>query len=175
MICYNITEMNIKMPNQAKYDADQKMGIKSECKTLGILKKSLGTHIRKSKKEFAVIDFYSNKYKVKAEVKGRRNTQYHYPTTMIGENKIKEAQRLMANGWEVFFFFDFTDKLCYFKITDLQNIRSSLKMGGTWRRGLREWKLYRWIDVRDLIVHTDLPIDYIKTERVKKTKQTNKK
>ena len=93
---------------------------------------------------------------------------------MIGENKIKEAERLLSNGWEVFFLFDFTDKLCYFKISELKNLRSTLKMGGTYRRGLREWKLYRWVNVDDLTIYDNLPIDYMKTKR-KKRKIVNKK
>lgn len=166
--------MNLKMPNQDNYDADIKFGMDSEAKTLAILKVALGEHMRKSKKQYAIIDFFSNKYKVKAEVKGRRNTHQYYPTTMIGENKIKEAERLLSNGWEVFFLFDFTDKLCYFKISELKNLRSTLKMGGTYRRGLREWKLYRWVNVDDLTIYDNLPIDYMKTKR-KKRKIVNKK
>tara|TARA_R110002012_G_scaffold322066_1_gene554456 strand:- start:7273 stop:7791 length:519 start_codon:yes stop_codon:yes gene_type:complete len=170
--------MNKKMPNQDAYNADQQMGIKSEANTLAVLKKCLGEHIRKSKKEYAVLDFYSTRYKLKAEVKGRRNKHLHYDTTMIGENKILEAERLQESGYETIFFFDFTDKLCYFKFSDFEKLRSHKKMGGTWRRGLREWKLYRYINVNDLTeydVCSMLPIDYIKTKRKIQKKQKEKK
>ena len=163
-------------PNQKQYLADLRMGQLSEANTLQVLKKILGQDIRKSKKPYAVLDYYSSCYKTKAEVKGRRNSKYKYPTTMIGENKIKEAQRLLEKGYEVFFFFDFTDKLCYFKISELDTLRSFLKMGGTYKRGLREWKLYRWVNVNDLtdISNYDEPIYYNKTKKKFFIKKQNK-
>ena len=168
-------------PKQDKYLADLAMGEASETNTLITIKKLLGQDIRKSKKPYAVLDFYSNKYRVKAEVKGRRNSKQKYPTTMLGENKIEEALRLAKKGYEVFFFFDFTDKLCFFKISDLDKLRSYKKMGGTYRRGLREWKLYRWINVNDLtdVLNYDEPICYTKTKKqrfiIKKKETENKK
>ena len=166
-----------KYPNKKAYFADVNFGIKSEGKSLLKIQKLLGKNIRKSSNNYAILDFYSKEWKVKAEVKGRRNTKFAFDTTMIGENKIKEAQRLHKKGYEVFFFFDYTDKLSYFKISDLANIRSSLKYGGTTRRGIRERKMYRWVDVRDL---TDIdnyePIQYNKTKlRVVKRKKEEQK
>ena len=49
--------MNLKMPNQDNYDADIKFGMDSEAKTLAILKVALGEHMRKSKKQYAIIVF----------------------------------------------------------------------------------------------------------------------
>ena len=160
---------------QENYNADLKFGVKSETKVLKILKNCLGEHIKKSRKQYSILDFFSNKYKVKAEVKGRRNTKDYYPTTMIGENKILEAERLVKAGYEVFIFFDFTDKLCYFKMTEFNKLRSYKNMGGTLRRGIKDKKLYRYINIDDLTDYDPaVPIDYIKTERRVSWKENKK-
>jgi hypothetical protein len=165
------SHQQLKYPNMKEYCEDQLLGKAKELSTFDIIKKVMGTHMRCSSDKYACLDYFSTIYKVKGECKARRNTHKKYSTTMVGENKIIEAERLKKKGYEVIFFFNFTDGLYYFKYSNFDNIRSHKKIGGTYRRGLREMKMYRYINVYDLIkVDVNCPIDYIKTKRKKKSK-----
>jgi len=170
------TAQQRKYPNRRQYLQDQKFGVAVEKSTLSIIKQIMGEHMRQDKDKYACLDYYSSLFKVKAECKARRNSKDKYPTTMVGENKMVEAERLSLIGYEVLFFFNFTDGLYYFKYSNLKKIRSHKKMGGTYSRGLREMKLYRYINVNDLQkVDITEPIHYMKTKRVNNTANKNVK
>ena len=139
-----------KYKNLDEYKADILMGIQSEKQTLRTLQIILDDNtLKKSVEKYAVIDFYSKKYRLKCEVKGRRNKSTTYKTTMIGVNKLEEAKCLAKRKYTILFFFDFEDGLYYFDYKDWDTITSHYqyekKMGGTYRRGLREWKPYHYV------------------------------
>lgn len=172
-----------KYKNIAEYKADVIMGQKSEHQTLQVIQMLLDdVSLKKCPGKYAVLDFYSKRFRTKCEVKGRRNTKDAFATTMLGANKTKEAEALSKKGYTILFFFDFQDGLYYFDYKDWETITSmdkyECKMGGTYRRGLREWKLYNYIPVSALIKceFGTGSINYTKTKRVfKKRKKENKK
>ena len=172
---YWATANATQYPNQKAYDEDQILGRVKEQSTFDCVKLLLGGHMRCSKDKYACLDYYSTTFKIKGECKARRNKKDTYPTTMVGENKIIEAERLSQKGYEVIFFFNFTDGLYYFKYSDFSKIDSHKKIGGTYRRGLREMKMYRYINVDNLTkAELNCPIQYIKTLRKKKSKKNVK-
>lgn len=169
-----------KYKNLNEYKADILMGMESERQTLNVIQLLLDdTTIEKSPNKFAVLDFYSKRNRTKCEVKGRRNTKDAYPTTMLGTNKTDEAKSLSKKGYTILFFFDFKDGLYYFDYKDWDTITNDKeyvkKMGGTYRRGLREWKSYNYIPVSCLkkCVFGTGSIAYTKTKRkfVKRNKK----
>ena len=169
-----------KYTNLKEYKEDVLMGMESERQTLQVIQLLLNdTTITKSPNKFAVLDFFSKKYRTKCEVKGRRNNYSTYPTTMLGSNKTDEAKSLYKKGYTILFFFDFKDGLYYFDYKDWETITNHKeyikKMGGTYRRGLREWKCYNYIPVSCLTKceFGTGSIVYTKTKRrfVKKNKK----
>ena len=66
---------------------DYKFGIDKENLLLETLKEKFGNDLEKSTSKTSYYD-YSNK-DILVELKSRRNNYKKYPTTMIGENKIK--------------------------------------------------------------------------------------
>jgi hypothetical protein len=161
-----------KYSNLEEYKADILMGQKSEHHTLLALREILNDDtLQKSKGDYAILDFVSKKYRTKCEVKSRRNNKNTYPTTMLGVNKTDEAERLSKRGYTTLFFFDFNDGLYYFDYNDWDTITSiysyERKMGGTYRRGLREWKCYNYIPVSALkkCEFYNGSISYTKTKR----------
>ena len=172
-----------KYKNIKEYKDDIIMGQQSEHQTLQVIQMLLDdASLKKCPGKFAILDFYSKRFRTKCEVKGRRNTYSAYPTSMLGANKTDEAEALSKKGYTILFFFDFSDGLYYFDYKDWETISSmekyERKMGGTYRRGLREWKLYNYIPVSALkkCEFGMGSISYIKTKRkFVKRKRENKK
>ena len=81
------------------------------------------------------------------ELKSRRNTKDKYPTTMVGYNKIKQADKYLLDGYRIFFYFHFTDGYYYFEYTG-QKLEK--KIAGRCDRGKNEYKDYCFIPVNQL-------------------------
>ena len=96
----------------------------------------------------AIFDYYSEESKIYLELKSRRNTKNKYPTTMVGYNKIVEANKLIRDGYTIFFAFQFTDKLCFYKYTDENE--NWIQKGGRVDRGRPEIKKYYFIPISSL-------------------------
>jgi len=94
-------------------------------------------------------DYINKDKKIIIELKSRTNKKDKYPTTIIGNNKWCKAQKLLEQGWEIFFFFNFTDVLCYYEFKNQADIVKS--KGGRTDRGRPEIKYYRYIPVSDLV------------------------
>ena len=92
-----------------------------------------------------VFDFIDNDKKILIELKTRKNTKLKYPTTMIGYNKIVESIEKIKNGWTIYYIFNFTDKLTYYKFEKDNNEYHSI--GGRKDRGRSEFKKYYFIPV----------------------------
>ena len=79
---------------------------------------------------FDVLDFHDESKKKIVEVKGRNNPSAAYDDTIITCNKITEGLMRCELGYEVYFFFVFTDKTLYLKL-DPENANFSMKYTGT--------------------------------------------
>jgi hypothetical protein len=91
----------------------------------------------------AIFDFYTTDG-VYFEVKTRNNEYNKYPSTMVGYNKIEFANKLDKS---VYFVFNFTDGVYYYKydITKLKELE--IKQGGRRDRGRYEYKAYCYIKI----------------------------
>ena len=92
-----------------------------------------------------LFDYVDNDKKILIELKSRRNTKMKYPTTMIGYNKIVESINKIKEGWTIYYIFNFTDKLTYYKFEKDNSKYHS--MGGRKDRGRPEFKKYYFIPV----------------------------
>lgn len=100
-----------------------------------------------------------DKCRVYLELKSRNITYEDYKTTMIGENKIKKARDYMDNGNDVYFFFLFKGKCGKKRDLYFYDARRCWKglekfvildMGGTSKRGAREYKNHLYIPTKFL-------------------------
>jgi len=123
---------------------DIKDGNIAEKETLPIIEAFFGEKLHKNTFRYAVIDF-ENKSKL-VELKNRNVKKNKYDTTMIGSNKIKYASN---SNKESYFFFKFTDALCYYKLNKNDEFYESI--GGRCDRGKPEYKQYIYIDIKLLI------------------------
>jgi len=92
-----------------------------------------------------LFDYVDNDKKILIELKSRRNTKMKYPTTMIGYNKIIESINKIKEGWTIYYIFNFTDKLTYYKFEKDNSKYHSI--GGRKDRGRPEFKKYYFIPV----------------------------
>lgn len=127
-----------KIQNPA-YTIDHKFGDEQELLNLPIISDFLNQKFRKTKRYF-VFDYENDNTYV--ELKSRRNAKAKYPTTIVGKNKLDYAKTC---GKDVFFFFQFTDGLYYWKYNDEDNIK--IAKGGRCDRGKLEFKEYGYIDI----------------------------
>lgn len=107
-----VVEMN-RLEDDKETENDRKMGQFNEKKLKSILDKRFGVLTKKTER-FSIIDFENDKYLV--ELKSRKISSSHYPTTIIGYNKIEEFLRSGKKCYAVFHFTD--NKTLYYKITN---------------------------------------------------------
>jgi len=125
---------------------DYKFGIDKENLLLETLKEKFGNDLEKSTSKTSYYD-YSNK-DILVELKSRRNNYQKYPTTMIGENKIKYF--LSQTDKTCYTVFSFTDGIYYCKIDKELLKHCKVKKGGRCDRGSYEIKDYRFIPIEQL-------------------------
>lgn len=85
-----------------------------------------------------LFDYINEEKKVIVELKTRKNTKHQYKDTMVGYNKVLEANKYVKEGWDVYFVFNFTDLLTYYHY-ETEN-PSWIRKGGRSDRGRQEWK-----------------------------------
>jgi hypothetical protein len=134
--------------------ADRLLGNATEKELLPVLSKYFNLSLTPTERYF-VFDYISATTYI--ELKTRRTPKAQFPTTLIGKNKIDYADTC---GKDVYFVFNFSDKLCYWKY-DRNDIGDKVKFGrgGRFDRGRPEVKDYAYIS-------TDLLIDIIAEEAV---------
>ena len=82
------------------------------------------------------------------ELKCRSNTKDAYSTTMIGYNKMIAGLRLInTQSYEIYFVFQFTDGLYYYKLHKNSEQECNISFGGRNDRGGNEYKKYCFIPV----------------------------
>jgi len=96
---------------------------------------------------YDVFDYINKDRSIYVELKGRGCCKTKYPTTMIGKNKVDEADLLLKTQARIFFYFSFLDGLFKFQYT--KELRSKLKLalGGRTDRGRDETKMYYYIPI----------------------------
>jgi len=101
--------------------------------------------------EYDIFDYVNKDRSIFVELKGRNCYKSTYPTTMMGKNKIDEADQLLMTQARIYFYFSFLDGLYRFEYT--KKIRSKLKLalGGRIDRGKDETKMYYYIPINLLI------------------------
>lgn len=99
------------------FKKDYRQGIKNEINIFNKLKE-IDNSIKKTTNKLCIIDFYSNNYLY--ELKTRNNKLNTFPTTIVGHNKIKYANKLNKS---LIIVFSFTDGDYYYKHStdNLQN------------------------------------------------------
>lgn len=130
--------------NKNLFSNDLTFGKLSEDVLLHTLNKYFKCNFKKTS-TYDSVDFIDKDRKVVVELKTRRNTRYKYPTTMIGSNKVDEAEKHINNDYRVYFVFKFTDDLCIFRVSEDSMCESWEKMGGRSDRGVYENKPYFYI------------------------------
>ena len=99
------------------YKQSEEMGQRNEIQCLPFIKAHLGMELTSTDK-FNTFDFVSVEKKVLVELKSRTCKKDKYPTTMIGINKVLKSQDLVRKGWEIYYYFKFTDGLYYIKYSN---------------------------------------------------------
>jgi hypothetical protein len=129
------------------FKKDYEFGKQNEINLLCHLQKYFNDDKIELLENYSTFDYKgTNKF---IELKSRNNTYSKYSSTMIGTNKIKDAAIYHNNGYDVFFIFNFTDGIYYWKYTPNNNL-IKLK-GGRTNRGKNEIKDYYYINIDDLI------------------------
>jgi len=91
-----------------------------------------GCEFQRSDDIYDVMDFRDEDKKIIVEVKGRRIPSTQFKDTIITCNKFTEALIEIENGYEVYFFFVFTDKTLYHKVDEEDSFM--MKMTGTFQK-----------------------------------------
>ena len=143
-----------------KYYDDYKIGLINEIKFQSFLEFTFDDDIKKYEDKYAEIDF--RYYDKLIELKSRTIPMKQYPTTMVGYNKILKAKRKEKKGYEIYFYFLFTDGLYKWKYVD-DEILCVMK-GGRVDRGCYEIKDYAYIPIKYL----EFVSDKIKSNPLKK-------
>lgn len=99
-------------------------GTKQEIKQLKKITTFFNDNLRKSEKKYQRWDFEGDTHIY--ELKSRNNKLYHYPDTLIAEDKILSPKQL--NGKKQIFLFNFTDGIYYIEYDKnvFKNIRCEM-------------------------------------------------
>lgn len=114
------------------------------------------------------IDFINKENKIGIEIKRRRIRKFQYPTIMISYSKYTAARKLMLKGYKVYFFWKFTDRLCFWQVPTIIPPTIKIRNGGTFRRGYDETNDCMYIPMEDLNDFNEYPtyIDYMETKTI---------
>ena len=122
---------------------DVNYGLKKENKLQKRLENHFNVKLTKTE-QFDLFDYINEEYKILIELKSRRNTKTKYFDTMIGYNKVVEGlKKIKEENYKVYFCFNFTDFLCYYELT--QNNNLDVRNGGRYDRGSAEISKYAFI------------------------------
>jgi hypothetical protein len=132
-------------PKRTKQE-DIKNGLKSEKAILPLLKKKFNDDsIVKTTDKYCVYDFEGKHCRI--EVKTRTNEYNRYPTTLLGSNKVYNAESFQG---EYYFVFVFTDKAYYIKYDAELFDSFDVKDGGRSDRGMQETSKYYFVPIIEL-------------------------
>ena len=128
---------------------DLDWGEKKEMETKKQLEKHWQCELIKTHKTHP-LDFVSLYKRCWFELKGRKIKKSQYPTTMIGYNKVVAGLKEIEKGYDVYFVFSFTDRLCYYQLKELKEEWVKKNTLGRRDRGKIEMNNYYYIPVSEL-------------------------
>jgi hypothetical protein len=139
-----------KRPNkQRTLDADREMGKQKEEDLLPLLQRHFkDDSIAKVSNRYSVYDFESRENNMKFELKSRSNGSFRYPTTMVSQSKIADAE---ASESDYYFIFSFTDCVKYIKYDKHKFGAYETRYMQRNDRGKSEGNQYALIPVHDLL------------------------
>ena len=123
---------------------DIAFGLNSEEEMINILNAKFNTNVIKLD-TFNPFDFETKTRLI--ELKSRKNLSSKYPTTMIGDNKIIEAEK---QNKKVYFVFKFTDKIKYIRYNKSRFDKFQRRVGGRSDRNCIESNTYCYIPIDEL-------------------------
>ena len=106
------------------------LGHKIENEIKPHLDEFLNCDFQRNEDIFDVLDFHDIQSKKIVEVKGRTCASTAWKDTIITCGKITEGLMKIEEGWELYYFFVFTDKTMYFKL-DPDKCEFNMKYTGT--------------------------------------------
>ena len=125
-----------------KFHKDLEFGFLKENEILPVIKDFFNDETIQKLDKYNTFDFKGdNKY---IELKSRNNSYNKYPKTMIGYNKIKKALEVDE---DVYFIFNFTDGVYYFKFDNEIDIEVKSKHISRTDRGKIEINDYAFIPI----------------------------
>jgi hypothetical protein len=98
---------------------------------------------------FHIFDYKSKEANLYIELKCRNNKRDKYKDTMIGFNKIRAASMCHPH-YDVYFVFQYTDGIYYWKYNKNELLQFEVKDGGRTDRGCNEINTYVYIPVNIL-------------------------
>jgi hypothetical protein len=130
---------------------DLRYGNKKENQLLPKLEEHFGVSLTKTGR-YDVFDYINEEKKILIELKSRRNSLNQFPTTMIGLNKFEEGYKKRLENYTIYFVFNFSDYLGYYKLKGLTEVNFDIRDGGRRDRGKDEIKKYVFIPVNELLI-----------------------
>ena len=93
-------------------------GIKQEILIIKKLKLNLEfNNIKPTRERYNGWDFFDDENKIKIELKSRTiKFNNKYKSTIIGSNKINRGIELIKEGYNIYYFFNYIDKILYYKL-----------------------------------------------------------
>ena len=130
---------------------DYNFGISSQCEVLEKLREHFHSNLEIIDYKFSLFDFQAQDILI--ELKSRKCTKDFYESTMIGCNKLIEAENKIKTlpNLKVYFVFRFTDCLTYWEFSSEKMKQLPIKKGGRNDRNKKEEGLYFFIPIKDLI------------------------
>ena len=130
---------------------DYNFGIISESEVLDKLREHFHANLEIIEYKFSLFDFQAQDILV--ELKTRKCTKNKYESTMIGCNKLIDAEKKIKDipNLKIYYVFRFTDCLTYWEYTPDKMKQLPIRKGGRNDRNKKEEGLYFYIDIKDLI------------------------
>ena len=130
---------------------DYNFGICSESEVLDKLREHFHANLEIIEYKFSLFDFQAQDILV--ELKTRKCTKNKYESTMIGCNKLIDAEKKIKDipNLKIYYVFRFTDCLTYWQFTPDKMKQLPIRKGGRNDRNKKEEGLYFYIDIKDLI------------------------
>ena len=130
---------------------DYNYGINSEIEILEKLREHFNADLKIIDNKYSLFDFEAQDILV--ELKTRKFCKVKYETTMIGCNKLIEAQNKIKNmpNLKIYFVFRFIDCITFYEFSVEKMKKLQIQKGGRYDRGKKEEGLYFYIPIIDLI------------------------
>lgn len=130
-----------------KYQAEYRYGMDKEIELLPTLRHFFHDNtLQRNVDPFSPLDYVNETKTLFAELKSRKCRHDHYPTTMIGVNKIHAAKKVS----ECYFVFSFLNGTYFWKYNESDLAEFEKTKGGRCDRGCVEERMYYYIPIRFL-------------------------